>query len=37
MKTHTKETLRRALIGLAILGALLLLGYLETEAGLPNH
>lgn len=37
MKTKTKETLRRALLALLALAVLLALGYLETEAGLPNH
>jgi hypothetical protein len=37
MKTQTKERLKAALLALLALAVLLVLGYLETEAGLPNH
>lgn len=33
----TKRNARRALVALAVISALLLLGYLETQVGLPNH
>ena len=37
MKTQTKERLKAVLLALLALAVLLALGYLETEAGLPNH
>jgi len=37
MKTTTKERIKAALLALLALAVLLALGYLETEAGLPNH
>jgi hypothetical protein len=37
MKTQTKERLKAALLALLALAVLLVLGYLENEAGLPNH
>jgi|APGre2960657373_1045057.scaffolds.fasta_scaffold1061944_1 hypothetical protein len=37
MKTQTKERIKAALLALLALAVLLALGYLETEAGLPNH
>jgi len=37
MKTQTKERIKAALLALLVLAVLLALGYLETEAGLPNH
>jgi hypothetical protein len=37
MKNQTKENIRRALLALLALAVMALLGYLETEAGLPNH
>lgn len=37
MKTQTKERLKAAALAVLAIAALLALGYLETEAGLPNH
>jgi hypothetical protein len=37
MKNQTKERIKAALLALLALAVLLALGYLETEAGLPNH
>jgi hypothetical protein len=37
MKNETKRTLRNVALALLALAALLLLGWLETQAGLPNH
>jgi hypothetical protein len=37
MKNQTKERIKAALLALLVLAVLLALGYLETEAGLPNH
>jgi len=37
MKTTTKERIKAALLALLALAVLLALGWLETEAGLPNH
>ena len=37
MKTTTKRTLRNVALALLAIAALLLLGWLETQAGLPNH
>ena len=37
MKTQTKQRIQAALLALLALAVLLALGYLETEAGLPNH
>tara|TARA_R110000868_G_scaffold357_3_gene2744 strand:- start:374 stop:487 length:114 start_codon:yes stop_codon:yes gene_type:complete len=37
MKTQTKKRIQAVLLALLALAVLLVLGYLETEAGLPNH
>jgi hypothetical protein len=37
MKNQTKERIKAALLALLALAVMALLGYLETEAGLPNH
>jgi len=37
MKNQTKQRIKAALLALLALAVLLALGYLETEAGLPNH
>ena len=37
MKNETKQRIKTALLALLVLAVLLALGYLETEAGLPNH
>lgn len=37
MKNKTKRTLRNATLALLAIAALLLLGWLEQQAGLPNH
>ena len=37
MKNKTKRTLRNATLALLALAFLALLGWLETQAGLPNH
>ncbi len=37
MKNETKRTLRNAALALLGLAVLALLGWLETQAGLPNH
>lgn len=37
MKNETKRTLKAAALALLAIAALLLLGWLETQAGLPNH
>lgn len=37
MKNTTKRTLRNVALALLALAVLALLGWLETQAGLPNH
>jgi hypothetical protein len=37
MKTTTKQRLKAAALAVLAIAALLLLGWLETQAGLPNH
>ncbi len=37
MKNETKRTLKAAALAVLAIAALLLLGWLETQAGLPNH
>jgi len=37
MKNETKRTLRNVALALLALAVLALLGWLETQAGLPNH
>jgi ferric-dicitrate binding protein FerR (iron transport regulator) len=37
MKNETKQRLKAAALAVLAIAALLLLGWLETQAGLPNH
>lgn len=37
MKNTTKQRIKAALLAVVAIAALLLLGWLETQAGLPNH
>jgi HAMP domain-containing protein len=37
MKNETKRTLKAAALAVLAIAALLALGWLETQAGLPNH